>query len=109
VVMNGVDFYMCPTCDQDVMVGSKECPHCAKSLESEKKRRKVLVVKREWEEDESLGGLDLPDDGFDYNDFILREFGEGVSNKRVGVHPVWWWTALVLVVGIVCLIAFGYW
>lgn len=106
--MNGVDYYMCPTCEKDVKVGSHGCPHCARVAARKRVRSKVAAKKREWEEEEGIDGLGLPDEDFDYADFVAKEFG-GKSAKRVGIHPVWWWTALMLVVAIVALIAWGSW
>jgi len=43
--------------------------------------------------------LDLPEEEFDYNEFVEREFGKKKSVPR-GI-PLFWW-----VVGIVVLVAF---
>jgi hypothetical protein len=39
--------------------------------------------------------LDLPDENFDYDDFVNQEFG-GKSPVPRGIHWVWWLVALVL-------------
>jgi hypothetical protein len=38
----------------------------------------------------------MPDDDFDYDQFVRQEFGEGP--KPVTIKPVWWVTAIVLIV-----------
>ena len=44
-----------------------------------------------------MGGLDLPDESFDYDKFVDREFGR----KKILPHGIgwfWWGVAIVLVV-----------
>jgi hypothetical protein len=49
-------------------------------------------------------GLDLPEEDFDYDDFIAREFGTSSSSgsrgkrkaRRGQLHPLWRWVALLL-------------
>lgn len=45
--------------------------------------------------------MDYPDDSFDYDDFIAKEFGEGQPHKQIGIAFYWWLTALILF--LVCL------
>jgi hypothetical protein len=42
-------------------------------------------------------GLDLPDEDFDYDEFVAREFGH-VPHKQLGVKWYWWWIGVVLLV-----------
>jgi len=49
-----------------------------------------------------VDGLDLPDENFDYNDFVKREFG-GPSAVPRGIHWFWWAMALVVAVVLVAL------
>ena len=57
-----------------------------------------------WQQDKSADGLDLPDEDFDYDDFVAREFG-GKPHRSIGIKWYWWVTALVLVVLIILGIA----
>jgi hypothetical protein len=42
-------------------------------------------------------GLDLPDEEFDYDEFVAREFG-GKSRGKAQQKSLWWWVALALVI-----------
>jgi hypothetical protein len=42
-------------------------------------------------------GLDLPEEDFDYDEFVAREFGH-VPHKQLGVKWYWWWIGVVLLV-----------
>jgi hypothetical protein len=53
-----------------------------------------------WSGNTDADGLDLPDDEFDYADFVAREFG-GKSSKQALTSNVWWWVALVLLIVLV--------
>lgn len=53
-----------------------------------------------WKEDsEVYDGLDLPAEDFDYDEFVKEEFGDGP--KSHGIKPIWWITALVLLIATV--------
>ncbi len=78
----------CPACGEWVPRGSAACDECG------------ACEKSGWSGDTHADGLDLPDDEFDYDDFVAREFG-GKSSKQAAVSNMWWWMALAL------LIAFG--
>lgn len=82
--------YQCPFCDRQVRVG-RPCPGCAK-----KKRGPVRKpAPKSWERDSAADGLDLPDDDFDYEDFIDREFGHA-PQRRTGVKWYWWLLAVAV-------------
>lgn len=95
------DTYLCPGCDKEVAVGSRSCPHCNPNPPRKRRERSKAAAtgrtKRSWEQDKSADGLDLPDEDFDYDDFVAREFG-GKPHRRIGIKWYWWVTALVLVV-----------
>ncbi|MEO0413378.1 MAG: hypothetical protein AAF226_00340 [Verrucomicrobiota bacterium] len=82
--------YICPSCGAEVKVGSKGCPKCNN------------LDPWEIEGNDAYDGLDLPDDDFDYDEFIEREFGTGGIGKKGqrwnGLHPFWWITALVTLI-----------
>src|SRR5687767_8387186 len=73
--------YACPTCGNEVVVG-KPCPHCANQAQPKKARKS-------WEQDSSADGLDLPDDDFNYDEFVAREFGK-TPHRKLGVPWYWW-------------------
>lgn len=75
---------VCPVCGEDVPRRSLACPNCGADHNSG------------WRDDaDSEDGLDLPDNDFDYNEFVRREFGQQL--KPAGIKPIWWITAIVLV------------
>jgi hypothetical protein len=80
---------VCPVCGEDVPRRALACPGCGADHNSG------------WREDAaSYDGVDLPDENFDYDDFVQREFASGV--KPAGIKTIWWITAIiVLVVSIV--------
>ena len=105
------DTYLCPGCDKEVAVGSRACPHCNPAAEASRADQGAAAgrTKRSWEQDKSADGLDLPDEDFDYDDFVAREFG-GKPHRRIGIKWYWWVTALVLVVLMILGIAWlGSW
>ena len=85
--------YLCPFCETEVAVG-KPCPGCAK------KSKKPRVKKKSWEQDSTHDGLGLPDDDFDYEDFVAREFGKA-PHRKTGLKWYWWVLAVVLLAGMI--------
>ncbi len=72
---------VCPVCGEDVPRNASACPECGADHLSG------------WREDaDTTGGLGLPDEEFDYEDFVEREFGGGV--KPEGIAWVWWAAAV---------------
>jgi hypothetical protein len=54
-------------------------------------------AKSGWKENADIyDGLDLPDEEFDYEDFVKREFGGKGRPEHGALRGVWWWVALVL-------------
>lgn len=92
------DTYLCPGCDQEVTVGSRGCPRCNPPQKS-RRRSKAAAGRsgRGRERDRATDGLDLPDDDFDYDDFVAREFGLK-PHRRIGIRWYWWLTALILLI-----------
>lgn len=86
--------YICPTCGKDAEVG-KPCPGCP--LPVVKRRPKTTKRAQSWQQDTSYDGLDLPDDDFDYDETVKREFGRA-PHRRTGLKWQWWLLALVLLV-----------
>ena len=74
----------CPNCGAEVPRKSRACPECGADEHTG------------WSEAARSDGLGLPDESFDYNDFVKREFG-GEKPVPRGIHWFWWVVALALV------------
>jgi hypothetical protein len=72
---------ICPVCGEAVPPRSLACPECGADHNSG------------WRLD-SADGLDLPEDDFDYDEFVRREFS--LEIKPSGLKTIWWITAIVL-------------
>lgn len=75
---------ICPNCGADVPPGAKSCPGCGSD------------EKTGWSDSAYASNLGIPEENFDYNEFVKEEFGAGRVKPR-GIHWLWWATALVLV------------
>ena len=54
-----------------------------------------------WRQDAATyDALDLPDDNFDYDEFVQREFGPA---QKSGIKTLWWVTAIVVLLLLVAL------
>ena len=54
-----------------------------------------------WSDRATMQRLGLPDDEFDYDEFVKEEFGTGKTADRLrprGISWLWWATAILLVV-----------
>ena len=76
----------CPNCGAEVPPNARACPACGSDEETG------------WSEEARSSGLDLPEEKFDYDDFVKREFG-GESPKPRGIPWFWW----VIAIGLVAL------
>ena len=72
----------CPNCGAAVPPKARACPECGADEQTG------------WSDAAETGGAGLPDDEFDYEDFVAREFGGGP--KPHGIRWIWWVTALLL-------------
>ena len=78
----------CPVCGEEVPRGALACPACGADHNSG------------WKEDaESYDGLGLPDDGFNYEEFVEQEFGS--SPKPAGIKTLWWVTAILVIMAVI--------
>ena len=75
----------CPNCGADVPRQARCCPQCGAD------------ERTGWSEEACVSRLDLPDDSFDYDDFVKREFS-GAEVKPRGISWAWWLTAVVLLI-----------
>jgi len=80
----------CPNCGADVPPTARACPECGADEQTG------------WSEAASADGLGLPDENFDYDDFVKREFGDKSPVPR-GVQWYWWVIALVVVAAFLAL------
>lgn len=82
----------CPVCDAHVPRGAASCPDCGADENTG------------WDDDGATAdGLDLPDDTFDYDEFMEREFGERRPGQWLpkaiyGVPTIWYITAVILLI-----------
>lgn len=76
---------VCPVCGEDVPPRALACPECGADHNSG------------WKED-YLDGVDLPDEEFNYDDFVKQEFGGKI---KPAISPVWWVTAVVLLIALI--------
>jgi uncharacterized membrane protein YvbJ len=75
----------CPNCGAEVPRNAKACPACGSDEQTG------------WSEEARADGLGLPDQEFDYDDFVSREFGSGPKKPIPrGIHWFWWLVAVVL-------------
>jgi hypothetical protein len=81
----------CPNCGAEVPRNARACPACGADEQTG------------WSEAARTDGLDLPDENFDYQDFVKREFGDKSPVPR-GIHWFWWVVALALAAAFL-----GYW
>jgi len=65
---------------------SKACPGCGSD------------ERTGWSEEARTGELDLPNEEFNYDDFVEQEFGGGKSPRPRGI-PWFWWLVAIGVVG----------
>jgi hypothetical protein len=75
----------CPNCGAPVPAKAKACPECG------------ACERSGWSEEAAASALGLPDDSFDYNEFVREEFGGKTVAPR-GIKWVWWTVALLLVI-----------
>jgi len=76
---------ICPNCGAEVPRNAKACPECGSDEHTG------------WSEESHVNGLDLPEEKFDYDDFIKREFGSKSPVPR-GIHWFWWVVAVLILV-----------
>ncbi len=81
----------CPNCGADVPLRAKACPECGAD------------EKTGWSEAARSDALGLPDDSFDYNEFVQREFGgkRGGRGNPTRLKFMWKIVAALLVIGFV--------
>jgi predicted amidophosphoribosyltransferase len=68
---------VCPNCGADVPRGARACPECGSDEETG------------WSEKAATDHLGLPDEEFDYDKFVAREFQKPKTRMR------WYWWAVI--------------
>ena len=82
----------CPVCGEDVPPRALACPECGADHNSG------------WRQDaDTTGGLDLPEEEFNYDEFVKEEFGAGSPR---GIKPLWWIVAVVLLAALIAGMCF---
>jgi uncharacterized membrane protein YvbJ len=79
---------ICPNCGAKVPRDAKACPECGSDAETG------------WSETAYASHLNLPDDAFDYNEFVKEEFGRQPVKPR-GLSWFWWLVAVLLAAAMV--------
>ncbi|MDB6026271.1 MAG: hypothetical protein JWM68_2494 [Verrucomicrobiales bacterium] len=85
----------CPNCGADLPRKAKVCPECGSD------------EKTGWSDEAHVGGLNLPDDNFDYDEFVENEFGEKTRIKPKSIHWAWWVAAIVVLAALIIPLAFS--
>ena len=85
---------VCPQCGALVPPKARSCPDCGADEETG------------WSERAEAQRLGLPDDEFDYDEFVKEEFGQPRAGrvKPRGIHWLWWCVG----VGLVALFAWSF-
>ena len=84
---------ICPVCGEDVPRGSLACPECGADHNSG------------WREDADIyDAVDLPDEKFNYDNFIREEFGSPA--KPAGIQRLWWIIAVLLLLAFVAIYSY---
>lgn len=78
----------CPNCGAEVPPRASACPECGSDYQTG------------WSDRADADRLGLPDEEFDYNEFVEQEFG-GKDPGRKRVPWLWWIIAGLLVIAFV--------
>ena len=82
----------CPNCGADVPPRARACPECGACEETG------------WSEEAASSSLGIPEEGFNYKEFVQREFGP----KKALPHGVkWYWSGVsVVIIGVLLWLVF---
>jgi hypothetical protein len=78
----------CPNCGADVPRRARACPECG------------ACETTGWSAEAEADSLGLPDEHFDYDEFVQKEFGPAPKRPR-GVRPVWWATGIAVALALI--------
>ena len=76
---------VCPNCGVLLPRAIKACPECGSD------------EKTGWSERACADNLGLPDEEFNYDEFVRAEFSPSLA-RPPGIHWLWWFTAAILVI-----------
>ena len=84
---------MCPNCGAMVPPKARACPECGADEETG------------WSDRATAQRLDLPDDEFDYDEFVREEFGQQEPERLRprGASWFWWLIAVLLLAAFAAL------
>lgn len=80
----------CPNCGEEVPEGARACPGCGSDETTG------------WSDEAGASRLGIPDDSFDYDEFVKQEFGEGKPSRPMN----WLWVAVAVILALVFLSLF---
>lgn len=81
---------VCPNCGVEVPPRARACPGCGADETTG------------WSDDARYDGLDLPDEKFDYDGFVEREFDGGRRPVPPrGIGGFWWLVAILVLVAFI--------
>ena len=81
---------VCPVCGEDVPGTALACPECGADHTSG------------WREDaETYDAVDLPDEDFNYDEFVQQEFGS--SAKPGAIKTIWWIAAFLIIIAFIAI------
>jgi hypothetical protein len=81
----------CPNCGAAVPCNARACPECGSCEETG------------WSTEAQSDGLGLPEENFDYSEYVKREFGGEKSVPR-GISRFWWVIAILVLALIIAAI-----
>ena len=81
---------ICPHCGAEVPAKARACPECGSDETTG------------WSEAAAADHLGLPDEDFDYNEFVKNEFSAPAPSARpAGLSWFWWIVGVILLVSVV--------
>lgn len=84
---------ICPNCGAEVPPQARACPECGADEQTG------------WSDAAHAERLGLPDEQFDYHDFVRREFSKPKPPPIPrGIHWFWWLVAVGSVLGFVVML-----
>lgn len=83
---------ICPNCGAEVKPKAKACPECGACEETG------------WSEAAATSGLDLPEEEFNYSEFVKKEFGS--KEPKPGGTSWFWWIVGIAVVAVLLIMIF---
>jgi uncharacterized membrane protein YvbJ len=84
---------ICPACGAEVPAHATACPECGADENTG------------WNEEAArYDGIDLPDDEFNHDEFVEKEFGPGAGNKKKRIRG--WGILVVILILLILAILF---